>query len=253
MNPKREVDVDLVSTAAGSHFRTTHWSIILAAGNGASPAAMAALDKLCRIYWYPLYAYVRRRGYSEHDAQDLTQGYFAQLLRRESLCDVTPGPTKFRAFLLTGMKNFLADEYARATALKRGGGAPVIFFDAYAAEQRYQLEPVDVQTPETLFDQGWASTLLNKVLLRLEEEFAHRQRKPLFQALHQHLIESEDRQTYAQIAAEVGMTEDAVKKAAQRIAPRFEEMLLEEIAGTVATPAEAKEELGHLRAAMGKY
>ena len=250
MNPKPEVDP--VSTAAGSHFRTTHWSIILAAGNGASPTAMAALDKLCRTYWYPLYAYVRRRGSSEHDAQDLTQGYFAQLLRRESLCDVTPGPTKFRAFLLTGMKNFLADEYARATALKRGGVQVLVSFDAQEAEQRYRLEPTDGDTPENLFDQRWAVTFLNTSLLRLQEEFATGGKAPLFQALHGYIIEETKQRTYAEIAGELGMTEEAVKKSAQRLRRRFQEITREEIARTVGSFVEIEEELNYLWKAIGK-
>lgn len=240
------------STPAGSDFRTTHWSIVLAAGDSTSPKATAALEKLCRTYWYPLYVYVRRRGYGEHDAQDLAQGYFAQLLRRNAFREVTPGPSRFRSFLLTAMKNFLADEHARATALKRGGGQALISFDAHEAEQRYQLEPVDGETPERLFDQRWAVTLLNTSLLRLEQDFSATGRTPLFKALAGYIIEGKGAHTYAEIAIELSMTEEAVKKSAQRLRRRFQEIIREEIARTVASSTEVEEELNYLWSAIGK-
>jgi RNA polymerase sigma factor (sigma-70 family) len=243
MNPRRQTDS--ASTRVGSDFRTTHWSVVLAAGNSTSPLALAALEKLCRSYWYPLYAFIRRRGHSEHDAQDLTQGFFAQLLRREALREVMPGPAKFRSFLLASLKNYLADEHGRATALKRGGGQEIVSFDAQQAEDLYRLEPVDDMSPDTVFDRRWAATLLNVASTRLEQEFAH-DRAALFNAVRSHLGERNHGKTYAEIAAELGMTEEAVKKSVQRLRRRFQTIIREEIARTVASAREIEEELRYL-------
>jgi RNA polymerase sigma-70 factor (ECF subfamily) len=236
----------------GSHFRTTHWSLVLAAGGSSSPQAVKALDELCRTYWNPLYFYIRRRGNAEHDAKDLTQGFFAELLRRESLGQVTPGPAKFRSFLLASLNNFLADEHARATALKRGGGQSVISFDAQEAEQSYQLEPVDGATPESLFDRQWAVAVLNSALMRLEQEFVQSGRAALFQSLRGHIVETAPSQSYAEIAVELGTTEEAVKKSAQRLRRRFQEVIREEIGATGASPAEIEEELRYLGSVISK-
>ena len=142
--------------ASAREFTTTHWSAVLAAGEGVSPQAARALEELCRIYWYPLYAFVRRKGHSPHDAQDLTQGFFAYLLEHHLVARADPQAGRFRSFLLGSLKHFLAHEHERATALKRGGGQPVLSFDQLAPEERYALEPSDPATPETIFDQRWA-------------------------------------------------------------------------------------------------
>ena len=152
-------------------FATTHWSVVLAAGHQESPQAAEALEKLCRSYWYPLYACVRRLDFGPEDAQDLTQEFFHQLLARDYVARADPHRGKFRTFLLTGLKRFLCDERDKARRLKRGGGQQVISFDAHSAEGRYLLEPVDQMTPERIFERSWATTLLEHAAARLRDEY----------------------------------------------------------------------------------
>jgi RNA polymerase sigma-70 factor (ECF subfamily) len=148
----------------GGVFATTHWSVVLAAGKENTPQSAAALEQLCRTYWYPLYAYVRRRGYGREDAEDLTQGFVLELLERNSFARACSDKGRFRSFLLAGLSYFLANQRERATAQKRGGGKPVLSFDAQAAEQRYALEAADDRSPDRLFEQQWALALLDEVL-----------------------------------------------------------------------------------------
>jgi len=230
-------------------FATTHWSVVLAA-RASTPEGAAALEKLCRTYWYPLYAYVRRRGFSEHDAQDLTQGFFAQLLDRQSMQGVTKDKGRFRSFLLASINYFIADQRDGAAAQKRGGGRQVLSFDAQAAETRYRMEPVDSRTPETIFEQRWAMTLLDQVLAKLGQEFSDTGKRELFERLKTFLVEGSVDKTYAEVAREVGMTEEAVKKAVQRMRRRYHQLFREEIAQTVANSAEVDEELRHLCAVL---
>lgn len=232
-------------------FATTHWSVVLAASEVNTIQASKALEKLCRAYWYPLYAYVRRRGFSEHDAQDMTQGFFAQLLTRESIQGATKEKGRFRSFLLASLNFFIADERDRATAQKRGGGREVVSFDAQEAEQRFRLEPMDERTPQTIFEHRWAMTLLDQVLARLGQEFIESGKRDLFERLQPLLVEGTGAQTYAEIGREAGMTEEAVKKAVQRMRRRYHQLFREEIAHTVATPGEVEEELRHLCAVLG--
>jgi RNA polymerase sigma-70 factor (ECF subfamily) len=227
-------------------FHTTHWSVVVAAKGTDSPSAQAALEKLCRTYWYPLYAYLRRRGCSEHDAQDLTQGFFAQLLQRQSIQSVEREKGKFRSFLLASLSYFLADERDRATAQKRGGGREVFSLDAHEAEQRYRLEPADERSPEKMFEHRWAMTLLDQVLARLGKEFTEAGKRELFERLRTFLVEGTGEETYSKVAREVGLTEEAVKKAVQRMRGRYHQLFRDEIAQTVASPAEVDEELRHL-------
>ena len=227
-------------------FATTHWSVVLAAGEADTPQSSAALEKLCRTYWYPIYAYLRRRGYGEHDAQDLTQGFFAQLLERRSIQSVEREKGKFRSFLLASLNYYVADERDRANAQKRGGGREVLSLDVQEAEQRYRLEPVDERSPEKIFEHRWAMTLLDQVLVRLGQEFAEAGKRELFERLQAFLVEGTGERTYAEVAREMGMTEEAVKKAAQRMQRRYHQLFREEIAQTVASPAEVDEELRHL-------
>ncbi len=232
-------------------FATTHWSVILAAKTGDSPSAQEALEKLCRTYWYPIYAYLRRRGCGEDDAQDLTQGFFAQLLERRSIQGVEREKGKFRSFLLASLNYFLADERDRVNAQKRGGGRQILSLDTQEAEQRYRLEPVDERSPDKLFERRWAMTLLDQVLARLGQEFADAGKRELFERLQAFLVEGTGDKTFAQLAQEVAMTEEAVKKAAQRMRRRYHQLFREEIAQTVAGPAEVDEELRHLCAVLG--
>lgn len=224
---------------------------MLAAGQEDSTLAVAALEQLCRTYWYPLYAYVRRKGYREHDAQDLTQGFFAHLLDRKALKQVGPGRAKFRSWLLTALNHFLNDEHDRRQAAKRGGGKPVVSVDAPEAEQRYRLEPVTTETPEKLFARSWAIALAENALHRLEREYRAAGHAALFEQLHGGLVEGDPPQPYAAVAAALGMTEAAVKKVVQRLRQRYQAVIREEIAQTVSTVSEIEEELRFLRSVLG--
>jgi DNA-directed RNA polymerase specialized sigma24 family protein len=233
------------ATPAGL-FATTHWSVVLASGQQDSPLAAEALEKLCRTYWYPLYAYVRRRGYGHDDAQDLTQGFLLQLLERKSFARVEQSKGLFRSFLLAGMNYFLADERSRASAQKRGGGGTVLSFDAQTAQQRYRLEPVDELSPDKIFERQWVQALLDTVLERLEREYREAGKAELFERLRVHLVAGTAQESYAAAAAALGMTANAAKKAAQRMRNRYQELFREEIAQTIAEPAELEDEMRHL-------
>jgi RNA polymerase sigma-70 factor (ECF subfamily) len=231
-------------------FKSTHWSVVLAAaGDSQSSGSQAALERLCQTYWYPLYAYVRGRGYAEQDAKDLTQGFFAQVLKRKGLRGLLPGRVKFRSFLLTALKNFLADEHARQQAQKRGGGQVLVSIDAQDAEQRYLVEPAHNDTPERQFERRWAVALLDSARARLKAEFEASGKGVLFGALSV-LNDRESSGTYAETAARLEMSEEAVKKAVQRMRKRYLALLREEIAQTVGGPAEVEEELRQLRAVL---
>ncbi len=240
------------SEAGGGTFATTHWSVVLAAGSSDSPQAKAALETLCRTYWYPLYAYARRRGYGHEDAQDLTQGFLLQLLERNSFARVSPNKGRFRSFLLAGLNYFLADQRERATAQKRGGGKPVLSFDAQAAEQRYALEPVDNRSPDKLFERQWALALLDQVLIRLEREFREAGKTRLFERLREFLVAGTGEETYAEAAQGLGMSSEAFKKAVQRLRRRYYELFRQEILRTVSEPAEVEEEMRCLCAVMAR-
>jgi len=231
-------------------FVTTHWSVVLTAGRSDTTRARAALARLCQTYWYPLYAYVRRRGYSGVDAEDLTQGFFAQLLERQSLASADPSRGRFRSFILTTMNHFLATEREKARAQKRGGGAPILSLDLAAAERRYDLEPADDSSPDKVFDKQWALALLNEVVSRLENEYRLDDKPALFAALKETLAGTRESQPYAVLAARLGMKEGAVKVAVHRLRKRYRELLQEEIANTVASPEEVQEEMRHLFRAL---
>jgi DNA-directed RNA polymerase specialized sigma24 family protein len=227
-------------------FATTHWSVVLAAGAGGSPQAHAALAKLCQAYWYPLYAYVRRQGYSAPDAQDLTQEFFARLLQSHLLAAADPKRGRFRSFLLASVKHFLMHEWEKARALKRGGGRPPISFDAGSGEARYGVEPVENTTAEHIFERRWALTLLGGVLERLRDEFAAGGKTALFETLKPALTGEPRTLSHAETAHSLGMTEGAVKVAVHRLRQRYGELLREEIGQTVASPGEVEEELRYL-------
>ena len=181
----------------GGMFATTHWSIVLAAREQESPEAAAALEQLCRTYWYPLYGYVRRKGYKHQDAQDLTQGFLAQLLERGSFARVEQSKGRFRCFLLAALNYFMADEHIRANAQKRGGGRLVLSLDAEAAEQRYGLEPVEEQSPDKIFERQWALAMLDHVLARLEQEFHAGGKAEVFAQLRGFIVAGTSDVTYA--------------------------------------------------------
>ena len=238
------------SSAEAAWFQTTHWSVVLAADGTEATQATEALEKLCRVYWYPLYTYLRRRGCDVHDAQDLTQGFFVHLLERRALSRVERSKGRFRSFLLASLNYFLADEHARARALKRGGGREILSLDAQQAEERYRLEPIDERSPELIFEHRWAMALLDQVLARLAREFADAGKADLFERLQPFLVTGERGKPYAQIAGEAGLSEEAFKKAVQRMRQRYHELFREEIAHTVASQAEVDEELKHLSEVM---
>jgi RNA polymerase sigma factor (sigma-70 family) len=232
------------SDAAG--FAATHWTVVLSAARGSgTPRAAAAMAELCRTYWYPLYAYVRRRNYDAHEAEDLTQEFFVRLIAKNYLADVDRQKGKFRAFLLAAMKHFLADEWDRSRAQKRGGGQVIVPLDGADADTRYSREPAHDLTPEKLYERQWAIAVLQKVLARLREEFLAEGKAVLFDRLEAFLAGGTTT-THAQTAAELGLTENAVKKAVHRLRRRFREGLREEIAHTVASPEEIDEEIHYL-------
>jgi DNA-directed RNA polymerase specialized sigma24 family protein len=231
-------------------FATTHWSVVLAAGQSSDAQVLQALGQLCRTYWYPLYVYVRRRGYDHADAQDLTQGFLLQLLERKSFTRVERRKGRFRSFLLGGLNKFLADQHDRAHAQKRGGGHFTLSLDAQAAEQRYRLEPVDDRSPDKLFERSWAMALLDSVLARLEQEFRDAGKAELFERLHVFLVAGTAEESYADMADQLSMSTEAVKKAVHRMRHRYYELFREEIAHTVEAPAEVEDELRHLCALM---
>ena len=231
-------------------FATTHWTVVLEAGRSDSPQAAAALETLCRAYWYPLYSFVRRQVRDPQTAQDLTQEFFARLLAKDSLAGVDRRKGRFRSFLLAALKHFLADEWDRWRRLKRGGGQPLLSLDETTAEGRYRLEPAHDLTPERQYDRRYALTVLDRVLARLEEEFAAAGKRPLFEALQGSLVGDENVAPYTETGKRLHMSEAAVKVAAHRLRQRYRELLRAEIADTVASPAEIEDELRQLLAAL---
>ena len=232
-------------------FGTTHWSVVLSAGQTDSREAAHALETLCHTYWYPLYAYVRRQGRDAHEAQDLTQGFFCRLLEKRFLVQVDPRKGRFRSFLLVAMNHFLANEWDRARALKRGSRVALVSLDTLDAEERYQHEGLATASPEQYYDQRWAMTLLTRVLARLRREFQEKDKTSRFDALKVCLT-GEMAASYAVLAAQLGSTEGALKMTVQRMRRRYGEILREEIGRTVATPEEIDDEIRHLFMELGK-
>ena len=234
------------ASASPGVFATTHWSVVLAAGQKDSPDTAAALERLCRSYWYPLYAYVRRRGSAPEDAQDLTQSFFARLLERDLLSLASPQRGRFRSFLLTTLQNFLADEHDRAVAHKRGAGQPLISLDALDGEARYALEPTDDVSPDKLFERRWATTVLEQAWTRLETEYTAEGKTDLFRELRRFNSAQENAPGYAEAAGNLGLPENTVKSLVHRMRRRYRALLRAEIAHTVADPAEIDEEIRYL-------
>lgn len=231
-----------------ARFDTTNWSVVVRAGSDDSVTAREALATLCEAYWYPVYALVRRYGHGAADAEDLTQDYFARFLEKGYARELRQRPNhgRFRSFLLVSVRNFLHNERDRARAAKRGGGKACISLDAVAAEHRYSIEPVELSTPETLFERAWANTVVARALERLELEVADADGVERFAQLRPHLTGDEPATEYRKIAEAWGVGESAVRVAAHRLRKRFGRMLRDEIAATVADPADVDEELYHL-------
>ena len=235
--------------SGGCAFTTTHWSVVLEA-QGESPAAQEALEKLCRTYWRPIFAFLRRHGMAPAEAEDITQGFFAELLERRSLSAVRKEKGRLRSFLLGGLKYFLANEQRRVMAIKRGTGQRLIPLEEFRAEDRVDLEPADPMTAEMIYERRWALTVLERVLGRLKDEYVAAHNAELFDSLKQLLPDEPGSPSQAEIAARLGMTENAVRQAFYRFRQRYQSLLREEIANTVATPGDIEEELRHLIAVL---
>jgi DNA-directed RNA polymerase specialized sigma24 family protein len=244
---------DFPNHAAPHSFRTTRWSVIRRTGDVDDAVAMQALTVLCDTYWYPLYAYIRRSGKSAHDAEDLTQGFFARLVEKGVLASADPGKGKLRTFLLKCVQNFLADEWDRAMAGKRGAGVLPVTFDPERAEERYATEPVDDLTPDRLFQRRWALTILDQSLQLLGEEFAGQGRAEMFEALRPFLGFGPDpEECYGQIADKLGVPVGTLKNQVFRLRKRWRDLLFEQVAQTLdePTPEDIKGELRELFACV---
>jgi RNA polymerase sigma factor (sigma-70 family) len=233
------------------HFATTHWSVILEAGDKQSPESREALASLCAAYWQPLYAYARRIGNSAEQAQDLTQGFFMRLLEKDLLRVADPSRGRFRSFLLASFRHFLTNEYDRAVAQKRGGGRPALSFDFRTVDDRDRLEPVHSLTAEKLYERRWALALLEQSLSRLRAEHSAKGKEALFDALKVFLTGEKAADSHEHLAARLGMTTAAVAVTIHRLRQHYRDVLREEIARTVNDPAEIDSEIQDLFTALG--
>jgi RNA polymerase sigma-70 factor (ECF subfamily) len=250
--PRSPPSRSATDTSRAGAFAPTHWSVVLTAAAGDSPGASEALARLCRDYWYPLYAFVRRKGYPPHEAQDLTQDFFVRLLGKNLLRVADPAKGRFRAFLLASLQNFLANEWDRRRAEKRGGQAVTFSLDDTTAEDRYRMEPADHLTPERIFERRWALLLLSKVHAQLQAEIVAEGKAGQFEALQVYLSGEPKAGDYAEAAARLGLNEGAVRVAVHRLRKRLGLLLRQEVARTVADPRDVDEEIAQLRAALGR-
>ena len=230
-------------------FTTTHWSVVLEA-QSESPAAQEALEKLCRVYWRPIYSFVQRQGIAPEEAKDVTQAFFADLLEHKSLAAVRKERGRFRSYLLGALKYFLADERRRAMAIKRGKGQGLIPLEELSADERTEMEPADPVTAEQIYERRWASSVLEHVLGLLKNEYVVAGNAALFDCLKQLLPDEPGSPSQADIAGQLGMTANAVRQAFHRFRQRYQLLLREEIAQTVATPGDVEDELRHLIAVV---
>jgi RNA polymerase sigma factor (sigma-70 family) len=241
------------SAAAGQYgataFSTTHWSVVLEA-QAESPAAQAALEQLCRTYWRPIYSFVRRQGTKPEEAKDVTQGFFALILERKDFQSVRQQKGRLRSFLLASLKHFMMNERRDAATMKRGGGRTLIPLDVIGSDDASEFDRSDMLSADRLYDRNWAFTVLDRVFARLREESQGSANAPLLERLNTLLSDEPDRPSQAEIAREFGMTENAVKQAFHRLRQRYRQLLREEVAHTVATPAEIEDELRALIAAL---
>jgi RNA polymerase sigma factor (sigma-70 family) len=233
-------------------FLTTHWSVVRAAGESDQQAAANALAELCQVYWYPIYAYVRRQNIDSNEAADLTQGFFTNLIEREDIQNVDPSRGRFRSFLLVALKNYMHNQRDRQNAQKRGGHLNFIPLDSQSADRRYCNEPNHNETAETLFEKRWAESVLQQAQIQLAKEFAKSKKAQQFDRLKLFLAGPVEHVSYGEVADELGMTEVAVKVAIHRMKQRFGQILRSEIAQTVESESEIDEEIGHLFQALKK-
>jgi len=229
-----------------ARFATTHWTVVLAAGSPDSSRYREALEALCRTYWYPIYAYLRRRGHTPHQAEDYIQGFFTYLLEKRALCRADPRRGKFRSFLLGTLKHYLTGERNRAQALKRGGNRRLFSLDVHDAEDQYAMEPADQLSPDRLFERRWALTVLNRTMTRLKADWTRRDREDVFGTLKAYLTQEEEAVPYREAATKLRMSEGAVKAAVHRLREQYRALLCEEIAETVASESQLQEEINDL-------
>ena len=241
----------LGSISGGCEFRTTLWTLVLAAADQEDPQSTGALEQLCRIYWFPIYAYIRGQGYSPEDAEDRTQAFFAFLLEKNALKSLDREGGKFRHWLLKVCRNFLNSQYRVESALKRGGGKKFVSIDD-TTEVRYQRELVERATPEAHYDRQWALILLERVLARLQKEFEDKGKGQLFELLRSHLVAEGDPASYAELAAQTGKTEASLYVAVKRLRERYGELLREEISATVAGLGEVDDEVRYLTSVLAR-
>ena len=237
------------ASAGPAAFTTTHWSVVLEA-QGESPAAEEALEHLCRTYWRPIYEFVRREGAKPEEAKDITQGFFALILERRDFQSVRQQKGRLRSFLLASLKHYMANERRDAAAMKRGGGRVLLPLDGIESYDPSEFDRDDILSPDLLYDRRWAFTVLDRVFARLREESQRSLNPPLLQRLNTLLSDEPERPSQGDIAREFGMTENAVKQAFHRLRQRYRQLLREEVAHTVATPAEIEDELRHLIVAL---
>lgn len=233
-------------------FNTTHWSAVLQAGDGSSTKSTEALETLCRTYWYPLYAFCRRRGFSPPDGEDLTQQFFAVFIEENSFATASPDRGRFRNFLLASFKNFLANDHHRRMTVKRGGRVAFVSIDDHDLEGHFRREPTDSDTPENLYDRAWALTLLGKVMKDLKDEFTSDGKAAMFETLQVFLTGDKSEVTYEKIGADLGVTESAIKMSVMRLRQRYGQRLREEIAQTLSDLTGVEDELRHLVQALAK-
>jgi len=238
--------LDSVMPSAAGCFGTTHWSVVLAAGDDKSASSREALEKLCRAYWRPIYTYVRRRGHAPPEAEDLTQAFFAHFLERKLLTVVDRQRGRFRTFVLHACEYFLAKQWRDASRIKRGGGQEVFSLDVAAAEDCYHNGPADQMTPERLYERQWALALLDVALDQLKQEWTAAGKETLFATLRIFLSGEPKTTTCAQTALELGMSEGAVRTAVHRLRQRYGEILRAEVAQTLSRPEDLEDELRHL-------
>jgi RNA polymerase sigma-70 factor (ECF subfamily) len=243
-------EANLTEAPADKWFKTTHWSVVMAARNNDPAHAQAALAKLCRAYWYPLYYYIRRFGHSPPDAQDLTQEFFARCLEKDYLLAAERERGKFRSFLLIALNRFLSNERDKAHCQKRGGGLEILSLDAEATESRYVAEPADEMTPEKAFERRWAMTVLEQVLNQLEAEFSEAGKAQLFKELKIFLSGEKSESPSSEIALRLGMTEGALRAAVYRLRQQYRQLLRKTIAQTVDGPEAIDDEIRQLLAAL---
>ena len=238
------------STTPGDVFATTHWTVVLAAGKRSTPQSNAALEQLCKTYWFPLYAYVRRRGYSKEDAEDLTQAFFARFLARNYLAGLSAGRGRFRAFLLASLKHFLINDWKKSQRLKRGGGEAPLSLDWQTADTKFQVAATNEPSPDKTFDREWALALLAKVIERLQKECEADGKAKLFEQLKIFLTTGKDESAQGKAAKLLGMEEGAVRVAIHRLRKRYRQLLRDEIAQTLADASDVDEEMRALFSAF---